>query len=74
MRIAILVVCLVLAAAGLFIGLQQAFQGDDPTREERIHDFQQTITLGQRRINHARTALADLGASETPVPSPTSGR
>jgi hypothetical protein len=72
MRIAILVVCLVLAAAGLFIGLQQAFQDDEPTREERIHDFQQTITVSQRRIDRARTALAELEL--TPVPSPTSGR
>ena len=55
---------LLLAVAGLGLGLSQACQ-DNPTRDEEIRNYKRTITASERRIDRARTAIAVL--TQTPV-------
>lgn len=68
LRIAILVLCLALAGAGIGLGFSTAFE-DDPTRDERIAEFERTITASERRINRSRTQIALL--TQTPQSAPS---
>ena len=62
-RVIFTVGAVALAMAGLGIGLARACD-TEASRDEKIHNFERTITASERRIRDARTAIAQL--TQTP--------
>ncbi len=71
-RLGFLLFALLLAVAGLALGLTQAFNSD-PTLDERVADFQRTQTVSIRRVTQSAGRICEIRRTQvalgTPVPT-----